>query len=247
MKIRLIGAILAILLAVAGSVLLVNYVRTADQRAADGAEFVRAYIIETQVPVGTPAEELDEYLMIDEIPAIAAVPGRVADLSELDGLIAEVDLMPGEQLLTSRWVSASEANARGDVPVPEGMQSVTIALPVERAVGGKVRAGDTVGVLISSQGEDATTGAPSLRTTQTFHKVLVLAVQPGSAFVPSAPDGAETTADPVDVLMITLARSTPDVEVLIWGQEWGKIWLTLENGTATTDGGRVVTDSIVFP
>jgi pilus assembly protein CpaB len=247
MKIRLIGAILAILLAIAGSVLLLNYVRTADQRAADGAELVRAYIIETEVPAGTLAEELDEYLVIDEIPAIAAVSGRVADLSELDGLVAGVALLPGEQLLASRWMSATDANARGDVPVPEGMQSVTIALPVERAVGGAVKAGDTVGVLISSQGEDATTGALSLQTTQTFHRVLVLAVQPGSAFIPAAPAGDETTADPVDVLMITLARSTPDVEVLIWGQEWGKIWLTLENDTATTDGGRVVTDSIVFP
>ena len=246
MKIRLIGAILALVLAVAGSVLLLNYVRAADERAADGAKFVRAYIIESEVPAGTPAEELTDYVVIDEIPAIAAVPGSVTDLSDLDGLVADVVLMPGEQLLTSRWVTADDLNARGDVPVPEGMQSVTIALPVERVVGGAVKAGDTVGVLISAQGGDPAAGAQSLQTKQTFHKVLVLAVQPGSAFVPTAPDDAETTADPVDVIMVTLARSTPDVEVLIWGQEWGKVWLTLENDTATTDGGRVVTDPIVF-
>lgn len=246
MKIRLIGAIVAIILAIAGSLVLLNYVRTADQRAADGAEFVRAYIIEKQVPAGTPAEELNDYLTIDEIPAIAAVPGSVTDLSELDGLVSDVVLMPGEQLLASRWVAPEELIARGEVPVPEGMQSVTIALPVERVVGGAVHAGDTVGVLISAEGEDATTGAQILLTKQAFHNVLVLSVQPGSAFVPTATGGSESSADPVDVLMVTLARSTPDVEVLIWGQEWGKVWLTLENEDATTDGGRAVTGSIVY-
>jgi len=247
MKTRLIGAIIAVLLAVVGSVVLLNYVNTADQRAADGAQFVRAYIIETEVPAGTPAEALTDYLMIDEIPAIAVVPGSVTDLSVLDGLVSDVVLMPGEQLLASRWVDPQELFARGDVPVPVGMQSVTIALPVERVVGGAVQAGDTVGVLISSQGEDATTGEQVLLTKQTFHRVLVLSVQPGTAYLPATTGESEASADPVDVLMVTLARSTPDIEVLVWGQEWGKIWLTLENEDATTDDGRVVTGSIVFP
>lgn len=246
MKIRLIGAIIAVILAVIGSVVLVNYVRTADQRAADGAEFVSAYVIKTEVPVGTPAEQLTQYLTITEIPALAAVPGSVTDLAELDGLVADVVLMPGEQLLASRWATADELTGRGEVPVPDGMQSVTIALPVERVVGGAVKAGDTVGVLISAEGTDAATGAQVPQTKQAFHNVLVLSVQPGSAFVPVATGDSTVSADPVSVLMVTLARATPDVEVLVWGQEWGKVWLTLESQNATTNGSRVVTGSLVY-
>ena len=75
MKTRIIGAIVAIVLAAVGTFVLVNYVRTADVRAAEGAEFVRAYIVEEAVPAGTPGTEITEYIAVKEIPALSAVPG----------------------------------------------------------------------------------------------------------------------------------------------------------------------------
>jgi len=245
MKTRLIGAIVAILLATAGTLFLVNYLRGADARAADGAELVPAYIVKTEVPSGTPAAGITEYLTVTQIPASAAVPDRVTSLDDIEGLVSDVALKPGEQLIVARFVDPAEISKRGAVPLPEGMQAVTIALPVERAVGGSVKPGDTVGVVISGQAELVDDGKEVLLTKQSFHKVLVLAVQPGTVFMPG--DGeTEASGAPVDALMVTLARTTPDIEVLVWGKEWGTIWLTLEPDTADETGGRVVTGEVVF-
>ncbi len=248
MKIRIIGAVVAIVLAVVGTFVLVNYVRTADMRAADGAKFVNAYIIETEVPAGTPATEISKYITVKEIPALAAIPDRVMSLSELRGLQADVTLVQGEQLIPSRWIDPTEIGSRGEAELPAGMQSLTIALPVERVVGGSVRAGDTVGVVIASEAETED-GKTVLLTRQAFHKVLVLSVQGGTSIVrddSQSSDGASNAGDPVDSLMVTIALTTPDVEVLVWGQQWGTVWLTLEPDAADETGGRTVDGTVIY-
>lgn len=228
---------------------LIQYVRTADVRASAGAEFVPAYIVETEVPAGTSAENIADYLRVAEIPALAAVPGRVTSLLDLKGLVSDVVLKPGEQLISSRWVDPLELTARGGVPLPEGMQAMTFALPVERVVGGSVQEGDTVGIVISAQAKEEESGEEVSLTKQTFHKVLVLTVQPGTVFLP-APEGTEGAearqADPVNALMVTVALTTPDIEVLVWGREFGSIWLTLEPETADETGSRIVDVNVIF-
>jgi Flp pilus assembly protein CpaB len=230
-------------LAAIGTVVLVSYVRSADVRAANGAEFVRVYVVETEVPAGTPADEIEEYLEVREIPAVAAVPDRVTDLQELHGLQTDVLLQPGEQLLLSRWIDPADITSRGEEPLPEGMQALTIALPVERVVGGSVQAGDTVGVVVTSEAE-TTEGNTVLLSRQAFHKVLVLSVQGGTSIVRGA-DGEES-ADPVNALMVTVALTTPNIEVMVWGQQFGVVWLTLEPENADESGGRTVDGTVIY-
>jgi Flp pilus assembly protein CpaB len=248
MKIRIIGAVVAIVFAVIGTFLLVNYVRTADIRAAEGAEFVNAYIVETEVPAGTAAADITKYISVKEIPALAAISDRVTSLNELEGLQTDVSLVPGEQLILSRWIDPTEIGSRGEAELPAGMQSLTIALPVERVVGGSVRAGDTVGVIVSSEAETAE-GKTVLLTKQVFHKVLVLSVQGGTSIVRDpgeSSDGGATASDPVDSLMVTVALTTPDVEVMVWSQQWGVVWLTLEPEPADESGGRTVDGTVIY-
>ncbi|MEO6200291.1 MAG: Flp pilus assembly protein CpaB [Cryobacterium sp.] len=244
MKTRLIGALLAIVLAAGGAVVLIGYVRTADARAADGAEFVAAYIVKAEIPGGTPAEQIEKYITVKDIPALAAVPGRVTALSELAGQVSEVALKPGEQLITSRWVDPAELAGRGDVPLPAGMQAVTLALPVERAVGGTIRAGDRVGVVVTATVKIGS-AAEEPTTKQAFHKMLVLSVQEGTVYTPKT-EGSDAPAEPVSALMVTFAGLTADVEKLVWGQENGSVWLTLEPKEATETGSRAATAHIVF-
>ncbi len=85
------------------------------------------------------------------INANAVVDGVLTDLVQLDGQVAAVDLVPGEQLLLSRLIDASSyANGRTRLTsVPQGLQEVTISVLPERLVGGQVVPGDTVGVIAS--------------------------------------------------------------------------------------------------
>ena len=242
MKTRLIGAIIAIVLALVGTIALTGYVRGADARAADGAALVSVFVVTTQIPQGTKAEDITTFIEEKQIPAVAAVPGRVTTLSALAGTVADAALVPGEQLISSRWVEAADLAARGDVTVPDGMQVLTLALPLERVVGGVLKAGDTVGVVVAATKTITATGEEVLLSKQVFHKVLVTAVQAGTTTTPDA--GAEATA--VSVIMVTLARTTPDIESLVWGQQFGTVWLTIEPDTASETGSRVVDGSELF-
>lgn len=243
MKTRLIGAILAIVLALSGTVVLTGYVKGADARAAAGAELVPVYLITTEIPAGTAAEQVQKYLSEKKIQASAVVPGRVTKLSALAGKVADVDLKRGEQLIASRWVDPATRAAAGNVPLPTGMQAVTVALRVEQVVGGAVKPGDTVGVVISTDKAPASSDNPF--TTQSLHKVLVTGVQEGET-VASA-ESADAPAEPASTIMVTLALTTPNVEKVVWGQEWGSVWLTLEPKDADEGGSRTVNGKVVFP
>ena len=247
MKTRLIGAILAIVLAVVGTVVLTGYVRSADARATNGAEMVSVYVVTEEIPAGTAAEEIGELIAEKKMPAVAAVPGRVTKLSALAGRVADTTLQPGEQLITSRWVNSAELAARGDVKVPDGMQSVTIALPVEHVVGGTIKAGDTVGVVITASMKPAGGTEEQPVSKQVFHKVLVTSVQAGTKTSPAkGEEGADAASEPVSSVMVTLARSTLDIEKLVWGQTFGAVWLTLETEEADETGSRIVDGNAVF-
>ena len=243
MKTRLIGVILAVVLALTGTVVLTGYVRGADARASAGAELVTVYVVNAPIPAGAKAEDIGKSITQKQVPALAAVPGRVKNLADLAGRVADVALVPGEQLLDARWVAPAELTVRGEVALPDGMQAVTVALPVEHVVGGTVKAGDTVGVIISAtmtppEGKDIPL------TRQVFHKVLVTAVQAGNTTQPAK--GTSQSNDPVSTIMVTLARLTPDVEKLVWGQEFGSVWLTLEPEGADESGSRNVDIGQVF-
>ena len=243
MKTRLIGAILAIVLAVVGTVVLTGYVNSADVRAAAGSELVEVYVVAEEIPAGTEASAIGELITAKQIPALATVPGRVTKLTDLKGLVADTALMPGEQLLESRWVTPAKRAASGDVALPEGMQAVSIALPVERVVGGTIKPGDTVGVVISAEIDLADRAPESRITRQVFHKVLVTAVREGTSTPPA--DGADEAVQ-ADTVMVTLARPTADIQKLVWGKEFGTVWLTIEPMTADETGSAAVGERTVF-
>jgi Flp pilus assembly protein CpaB len=241
MRIRIIGAVIALVLAVVGGVVLYLYVRGADQRAQAGAELVEVYVVTEAIPAGSGAALVAERIEIDELPALAVLENRVTNLDQLEGLVASVDLLPGEQLIQARFVDPQTLAARGDVPVPDGLQEITVALPVERVVGGAIAPGSEVGIVISANQPDAT-------TQFVFNRVLVTRVQGGSSYVPQSD---EEDSSPVSEIMVTFALSAADIEKIVWAaelQEEGTtgIWLTLQPEEVVTDGSRPVTGDNIF-
>jgi len=147
MKRKIIGIVAAVALASVGTVALVGYVQSAKDEAAAAGAPVEVYVLSKDVPALTPIQDIEKSLKVLSVPKDVQVEGAVRDLDALgDELVAAVDLRAGEQLLTSRLVDKGEA-AKSDVP--EGLQEVTVALDPERALGGDLKVGDTVGVLLS--------------------------------------------------------------------------------------------------
>ncbi|WP_353808487.1 RcpC/CpaB family pilus assembly protein [Agromyces sp. SYSU T00194] len=242
MRIRIIGAIAAIVLAAAGAFLVVNYVNGADERAAAGAELVDVYVVEEDVPRGTSGEAIADFVVERRITANAVQPGVVEDLAELAGLVTTTDLLIGEQLVEGRFASPLEVAASGDVPLPDGAQEVTIALSVDRVAGGTVRPGSTVGVVgtVEQETEQPDGTIETESTTQfVYHKMLVTRIQGGTALVS---EDSESTGDGATTIMVTFAATTPQVERLVWAAEGNAgIWLTLEPESASESGSSQVT------
>jgi pilus assembly protein CpaB len=236
---RLLAALAALLLAATGAVVLLAYVRGADARALAGVETVDVLLVEQPVAEGTPAEELADLVRTERLPAKAAVPGGVTDLDQLAGQVATVDLQPGEQLLAARFAAPDDLTVPGTVTAPEGTSEVSILLEPQRAVGGRLAAGDTVGVHVSLEGE----------THVVLNRVLVTQVQ-GAPVRPEAGDATQTAssggAAPSASLMVTLGLLPEAAEAVVFGMEHGTVWLSLEPDGVDTTGTEVVTPENVY-
>lgn len=251
---KITGILLALLLATVGTFALVAYVQSAKEEAVAGERQVDVVVVRDRIRKGATVEDMRGAVDTSKVPAKVRPEDAVSDLGALDdGLVAAVDLEPGEVLLRSRLVTAEDL-ARASVP--EGMQELTVALEPERAVGGTLGAGDTVGVVLSfepferdkSQGGGKTPNMSHL----TFHKVVVTSVQfDSNESTPSlGGDGDDEEEDveraPSNRLLVTLALTSPQVEQVVFAAEFGHIWLTAEPADADESGTRIVTLGEVY-
>ncbi|MFD2092074.1 Flp pilus assembly protein CpaB [Blastococcus deserti] len=244
MRRRLLAAIAALVLLVAGTMVLLAYVRGADERALAGARTVEVLVADELIPRGTPGSELAGLVRTELLPAKAALDGRVTDLASLAEQVVNVDLQPGEQLLPGRFSRAEELTAPGTVAVPAGLQEVSLLLEPQRVVGGRVTAGDTVGVYLSQVLPDGTG-----QTSAVLHRVLVTQVQGAPAAAEAdAEGGTETAAAGTSAasLMLTLAVSSKDAETVVFGMEHGTLWLSLETEGDETGGTRVLDPGTIY-
>jgi pilus assembly protein CpaB len=239
---RLIAAIAAMLLAGVGAVLLLGYVGTADRRAMAGMETVQVLVVDKPVPRGTPGEKLTGLVKRKTLPATAVAPGTLSSLTPVRGRVATTDLVPGEQLLGSRFIDPALLVDPNEVKIPRGMQALSIALESQRVLGGELKPGATVGVFVSLPKEDE---RPA-QTNLVLHKVLVSKVQSGAASAQQQAEGQNSTGLPEGSLMVTLAVTAPNAEKIVFGAEHGKIWLSLEPANAAVAGTRVITERSLY-
>jgi pilus assembly protein CpaB len=249
---RIAGFVAAIVLALVGTVALVAYVNTAEQRALAGEELVDVYVVGTAIPSGTAAQDIVDHVTVEQVPVKVRASGAVGSLHALSGQVAAIDLVPGEQLVAERFVERSElAHREVGIEVPEEMVEVSIELDGQRAVGGLLEAGQTVAVfasfdpfehsrtVVDVDGEAVPLpssvagdleGSTSRSTDLLLHKVLITAVQAPSGSRPDDEEQRLTTAPDAPVL-VTLAVHPFDAERLVFTAEFGTIWLAMERAT----------------
>jgi pilus assembly protein CpaB len=254
MRRRVTGIVAALVLASLGTMLLVVYVQSARDEAVAGERMVDVLVVSDAIDKGTKVADVDGSVDTEQVPAKVRAEGAVDDLGDLDDeLVAAVDLVPGEQLVATRFVTRQQA-ARGDVP--EGLQEVTVPLDPARALGGRIAAGDAVGVFLSFDPFDiGNTGSKTANSTHLeLHKVMVSRVQfddsassMGSSDDGSEDEGSESTADaPAGTFLVTLAVDAPSAERVIFAAEHGFVWLSNEPLEAEEGGTSVVTRGNIY-
>jgi pilus assembly protein CpaB len=231
--------VVAIVLAAVGALLLITYVRSAADRAAAAEALVPVLVTTGPVPAGTPASELADLVDTVDVPPGARADDAVTDLAALDGLLAAADMVTGEQLLAARFLAPGQTAG----VAPDRLR-VTVRLEPERALGGEVRVGDTVGVLLSYDPFEEEDGTQSPNMTHLeLHKVPVTRVQhdvsSAAMTEPAVAEGVESA--PTGALLITLALDAPSVEQVVFAAEHGFVWLAAEPEAAPEAGTRIVT------
>lgn len=245
MKRRVGGLAAALVLATFGTVALVGYVEGAKNKAVAGEKLVEVFVVTKPIAKGTPGTELEGLVKSVQVPAKARAERRVTTLASLKGLVAGLELVPGEQLIASRFVTPQVAAQGTDVPRDKLL--VTVALEPERALGGQVKPGDTVAVVSSFDPFQTGPGLPETpnSTHIILHKVLVTNVQPGGASnQPKLGDGGKDnggTPAPTAKLLVTLALDAPAVERVVFTAEHGFLWLSADPAGASEEGTKIVT------
>jgi pilus assembly protein CpaB len=150
----------------------------------------------------------------------------------------------------------------------QNLHQITVPLPTARALGGDVAPGDTVGVFISLDAEfnnelyvdedgnvqftdqadsssdegDSSDNTASLSLTKlVLEKVLVTRVQGGyvPSSTPSDEGEDEGDSEPANEILVTLALEGGQAEQLVYGMEFGNVWLSYEPDTAEADDDDV--------
>ena len=267
-KRRILGLVAALALAFVGTLAIVTYVSGAEDRAQADETIVKVLVVKEPVLAGTPAKELGARVGLERVSAKVTADGAVTSVKSLGKKVAGTTLVPGEQLLSSRFVEPSNFSATGaDIQVPAGLLRTTIALDPQRVVGGVLTPGARVAVLASFEpftnnsgntitldGNTVEDGKAVGNTTHIMlHKVLVTNVQLTGNINSTDNTSDKNTADtnkpgeaPTSQLLVTLALDGPATERLVFAQEFGKLWLSIEPSDANEAGTLVQSRTTIY-
>lgn len=246
---RIVAVVGAVVLALIGTVALAGYVSRAEQRALAGEDLIEVYVVTTPIPTGTPAEEIEAMVAVEQVPIKIRSQGAVESLPSLAGTVAAVDLLPGEQLVTSRFLSRTEVTDRAaGIDIADDLVEVTVELEPQRAVGGLLEPGQRVMVTASFEPFQLTrtivpvdgepvplpgavaaeaAGTTPNETDVLLRKVLVTAVQEPQTRSDESDDDRLTTA-PGTTVFVTLAVTPVDATRVVFASEFGSLWLAIE-------------------
>jgi pilus assembly protein CpaB len=229
-RMRALVAVLAVVLAILGIASLVVWTNGARTRAFSGTETVTVWQVTKGVSAGTAADALGGSVEKVTLPKASVPSTAVGSLAEIRGKIATASLVPGEVLVSGRFGSEKDLQ---EVPLPKGLQEVTIELAATRVIGGVLKGGEHVGVLASYTG-------PPNQTNFAANHALVLAV---TSMVGNGEGAAQP--DPGGNLQVRLALSSIEVEKVVHASEFGKVWLSRQGKGAKIDRQLIETEDVL--
>lgn len=244
---RVVTIVAAIVLTLFGTIVLIAYVNSAERRAREGAQLVGILVAAAEIPQGTPAADLAGSAQVarQEVPADFLADDAVSDLADLGDQVTTQPILAGEPLVARQFADEGTA-AGGSGAIPEGREIISVALEPQRALGGEIAEGDLVGVIISIEGDGASGGGEATDVAASDAEgsgggtAMVLAGVPVTRVGGVNADTGETG----NAIMVSLEVDEPDAERIVYGAEFGRLWLTRQGEGETIDASRRTGDNI---
>lgn len=242
---RLLAIVGAVLLTLFGTVVLIAYVNAAERRAQKGAEFVGVLVAAKEIPAGTPAADLADRIERREVTGATRPEDAITSLDDLRGKVTLDRILKDMPIVARQFGDRATAQGSGESGVEEGHEIVTIGLDPQRALGGEVAEGDRVGVIVSLDDPATDPGDAASSETTTSGDGATTAMVLAGVRVSDVAGVDPESGDAANTLMVSFDVDQSDAERMVFGAEYGRIWLTrqAEEGPGV-DGDRQTRETI---
>ncbi len=268
---KLIGLIASLVAAAIGTFAILQYSKGKPAPVVAPPEpTVTILQVSKNIPKGTPAALLTDYVTPIQVPASTRTPNDAEAISELQDLVANSDMYAGDHLSKLRFstptqvvgeTASSNGAAGTEVSDPNnGLIGVWMNIDSIRALNGNIVPGKTkVAVFavfppgIPGTGGDPTAAVPSNHLL--MHHVPILDVWPpiGTVIAPTttlAPAPGTPTVPPIPptpVIQVKLGVDAPSAERLIYAIVNGSVYLGEESDASPADAPtKIVERSNVY-
>ncbi len=147
--------LLAVLLGALAAVLIGVYLSQAGDKSSSGGSAVTVPVAVASINIPASTRITQDMLVVKQISADAVLLGAFSSTDTVVGQVTQLPITAGEQILPSKVTSADVAlaNFGGNAPlsliVPQGKRAFAISLSPVGAVGGLLRAGDFIDIILS--------------------------------------------------------------------------------------------------
>jgi len=242
---RVVLVVIAVVLALTGTVVVYAYVKHADNRALADTNTSHVLVVQTAIPAGTSWEDVAKgaYVKRETVPADAAPVDAVASVDDTtitESEVATAIIQPGQLLL--RPMFSDQALVTGVLPIPKGMVAISVSMSRTAAVAGFVQPQSEVAIFVTFQlsGDNASNvakqlglGSGNLSATKLLLSDVRVIATSGAA-----PTDVRHTSGASGLM--TLAVSQQDAERIILAQQVGQLYMGLlskDSDVSTNDGG----------
>lgn len=227
--------------AAVGIVLLLFYVRSADDRAQDQFSTVKVLTATAQI---NPGESIDQAssggkLALKAVAHNQLLPGYQTDTAGLAGQVALSTIYPGEQVISAKFGTTAAASSA--LPIPDGMMAISVNLTDPSRVAGFVNPGSEVAIFMN--GTEG--GQPFARML--LPKVQVIGTGSTTPVSTTTTDGqGQETTEQLPKTLLTLAVSQDEAQRVLFAQKNGELAFGLLTDDSKVGAGTAITLGNLF-
>lgn len=225
---RTVALVVSLVLAAVATVALISYVRGIEERSLKGQKAVDVYVAKETIPAGTEGAFAASKNLIEKttIPAKVRAEGAITSLDEINGKVAAVTILKGEQIIAARFQLPGQI--RGTLPIPQDRMAISLEVAIPPGVAGFVQQGSRISILAELEAPKRGQRNVYERKVQfILQDVEVLAVGQRTVTVQQGQGTQQTTTTSENRVLTTLALTAVQAEKLAYAVLNGNIYFTL--------------------
>jgi pilus assembly protein CpaB len=241
---RRILLVVAVVVALLGTALVYLYVRGADARANDRFDTVNVLRAVAPIEAGESIDDAQANgkLALEPVARDYLLPNYQTSVEALTGNVAQVRILPGEQIVSDKFGQTPKGGDTGGLVIPKGMLAISVSLTDTGRVAGFVNPGTQVAIFLNGVNPD---GENYTRLLLEEVSVIAVGSTTTTQTTTTTAEGTQTT-EVLPRTLMTLALAQDDAEKVLFSQTTGELTFAVLNDASTVNPGPGVTAADLF-